>query len=261
VNALVLVIAVTLGLSVAMTGARLLQRRTRNGGWADAVWTFAHGTAGVAYALVPLGTSLTSRQVLIAPLLCVGLDRADRPGIHLLSADLRLGHSAARTANAPHAWRCFPRLSSAHPRFLSFTSGEVIISSLLPSSEMRLEKRALQIAVAVGSLVPISAGLVGVLRGPGFIDAHTAFSTDIDAHFRYLSGLLLGIGIAYLSAVPGIERRRTRFLLLGSIVVVGGFGRLLAILSAGSASPATIGALAMELLITPAITFWALRVV
>jgi hypothetical protein len=125
---------------------------------------------------------------------------------------------------------------------------------------MRLERRALQIVVAVGSLVPISAGLAGVLRGPGFIDAHTAFSTDINAHFRYLSGLLLAIGIAYMSAVPGIERSRSRFLLLGGIVVVGGFGRLLSIFAAGSASPATIAALAMELVVTPSITFWALRV-
>lgn len=124
----------------------------------------------------------------------------------------------------------------------------------------RVATRALQIGVAIGSVVPISAGGAGVIFGPALFGDRGAVSPDLDSHFRYLSGLLLAIGIAYLSAVPRIEQRRGRFLLLGSVVFVGGLARLLSVLSSGSASPAVIAALVMELVVAPALTLWQLRI-
>jgi len=47
---------------------------------------------------------------------------------------------------------------------------------------------------------------------------------------------------------------------LGGIVVLGGFGRLPSMLTMGEPSPIMIGALAMELLVTPAITLWQMRI-
>lgn len=124
----------------------------------------------------------------------------------------------------------------------------------------RIATRALQIGVAIGSLVPIGAGGAGVIFGPGLFGDRGAVSPDFDSHFRYLSGLLLAIGIAYLSAVPDIAQRRGRFLLLGSVVFVGGLARLWSVLSSGSASPAVIAALVMELVVAPALTLWQLRI-
>jgi hypothetical protein len=121
-------------------------------------------------------------------------------------------------------------------------------------------KRALQVAVAVCSLVPIAAGAGGMLLGPAFLGNSVADFPDLDSHFRYLSGLLLGIGLAYAFGVPGIERRRERFLLLGGIVVLGGLGRLSSLLSRGAPSPIMISALVMELLVTPILTLWQMRV-
>jgi hypothetical protein len=119
-------------------------------------------------------------------------------------------------------------------------------------------KRLLQIAVALCSLVPIAAGATGILMGPALVAA--AGSGDLDSHFRYLSGLLLGIGLFYATGVPGIERKRTRFLLLGGIVFVGGLGRLWSLLATGAPSPVMFGALAMELAVTPLLTLWQFRV-
>jgi len=45
--------------------------------------------------------------------------------------------------------------------------------------------RALQIAVAIGGLVPVSAGLAGIVLGPDLSGA-TAASLELDSHFRYL---------------------------------------------------------------------------
>jgi len=108
--------------------------------------------------------------------------------------------------------------------------------------------------------VPICAGAAGVFWGPAMMNGAVANGADLDSHFRYLSGLLLGIGLAYASAIPAIEKRGRRFYLLTAIVAVGGISRLLWVLSGGSLSPTTMGSLVMELLVTPALLAWQIRV-
>jgi hypothetical protein len=123
-----------------------------------------------------------------------------------------------------------------------------------------IEKQALQIAVALGSLVPIMAGIAGVLVGPRMLESVIIASGDFDSHFRYLSGLLLGIGMGYASTIPRIETHGRRFRLLTGIVLVGGLGRLLSLAVIGIPSPSMVAALVMELLVTPALAFWQWRV-
>ena len=89
---MVLIVVVTLGVSVAMAGAWLLQRLTRNAGWVDVVWTFATGAAGVAYALLARPGGPGVRQVVLAVLIAAW--------------SLRLGlHIAARTRGRPEDTR------------------------------------------------------------------------------------------------------------------------------------------------------------
>ena len=123
-----------------------------------------------------------------------------------------------------------------------------------------IEKRALQVVVAIGCLVPIGAGAAGIIFGPRMLDTGLISSADLDSHFRYLSGLLLAIGIGFASTVPAIETHRSRFRLLTAIVVVGGLGRLLSLLSIGTPSRAMTAALVMELVVTPALALWQGRV-
>jgi hypothetical protein len=49
-------------------------------------------------------------------------------------------------------------------------------------------------------------------------------------------------------------------MLLCAIVVLGGLGRLFSLIATGTPSPVMIGALMMELLVTPLITLWQLRI-
>jgi len=83
------------------------------------------------------------------------------------------------------------------------------------------EARVLKIVVAAACFVPITAGGSGALLGPAMVGIETA-SLAADSHYRYLSGLLLGIGILFLSTVLRIERSAGRFRLLALIVVIGG---------------------------------------
>jgi hypothetical protein len=121
------------------------------------------------------------------------------------------------------------------------------------------EKRLLQVAVALGSLVPISAGAAGIILGPAMVDAGMV-PPGADSHYRYLSGLLLGIGIAFATTIPVIEYRTARFRLLTAIVVIGGLGRLVSLLTRGTPDKPMLAALVMELVVTPALAVWQGRV-
>ena len=121
------------------------------------------------------------------------------------------------------------------------------------------EKRLLQRAVAIGGLVPVAAGLFGVLFGHG-VTGDRDVSVSADSHFRYLSGLLLGIGLIFWSTVPGIEEKAGRFRLLTLLVIIGGLGRLAGLLLTGIPSLYMLSSLALELVITPILCLWQTRV-
>ena len=120
------------------------------------------------------------------------------------------------------------------------------------------EKRWLQRIVVVGAIVPVAAGLFGVLFGPALTGDRTSVSAD--SHFRYLSGVLLGIGLCFWATVPRIEEKTTLFRFLTLMVVVGGLGRLIGLLLTGVPSLAMLGGLAMELVVTPLLCLWQTRV-
>ena len=82
----------------------------------------------------------------------------------------------------------------------------------------------------------------------------------LETHFRYLSGLLLGIGIAFAASIPTIERRSELFTALCLMVVVGGLARLWAIVAYNMAAAPHVFALAMELAVVPLLFVWQKRV-
>jgi hypothetical protein len=123
------------------------------------------------------------------------------------------------------------------------------------------ERRLLQIAVALASLVPLSMGTLSVLRSADVLrGVSQPLPIDLDSHFRYLSGLLLGIGIAFVAAIPTIERHGTLFRTLGFVIVIGGLARLLSLLQAGMPGPGHQFGLAMELIVVPLIVLWQARI-
>jgi steroid 5-alpha reductase family enzyme len=79
-------------LALVMGLAWLAQRRTGQGGWADAFWSFGLGAAGVGIAIVPVGGEApTKRQWLVALLI----------GLWGLRLGLHIARRAAREAEDP----------------------------------------------------------------------------------------------------------------------------------------------------------------
>ncbi len=122
----------------------------------------------------------------------------------------------------------------------------------------RRERTLLQAAVAVTCLLPLSAGTLGIVRGAAWLQAAPA--TDLDSHFRYLSGLFLVMGLGFVSCIPGIERKTGRMRLLGAMVVVGGIARLWSAAELGLPSTGHRVGLCVELIVVPLLLGWQTRV-
>jgi len=122
-----------------------------------------------------------------------------------------------------------------------------------------IERRALQLAVALACLIPIVTGLSGVLRGATMF--HLAVvPRDLDSHYRYLSGIFLMLGLAFASTVPAIERAGARFQLLGLMVISGGIARALSWAMVGAPGNGHRLGLVMELIVVPLLMLWQARV-
>lgn len=124
-----------------------------------------------------------------------------------------------------------------------------------------IERRLLQIVVAVASLVPLSMGTRSVIHGPVvLIGVAAPVPVDLDSHFRYLSGIFLAIGIAFATCVPRIEAKGRLFRLLGAFVIAGGLARLASLALVGPPGPGHRFGLVMELGIVPLLMLWQARV-
>ena len=123
---------------------------------------------------------------------------------------------------------------------------------------LSIEKRVLQVVVALACIVPLTAGPTGILRGAAWM-AHGPVAADLDSHFRYMSGIFTGVGLAFASCVPGIEFKGTRFRMLIGFVVLGGLSRALSMAEVGLPDIGNRFGLGMELLVTPLLGLWQWR--
>ena len=111
-----------------------------------------------------------------------------------------------------------------------------------------------QFCVALAGLVPVIGGALGVLHPIAGANPWAV------SHDRYLSGLLLAIGLAFWTTLPAIETKSGRFRLLTALVAIGGLSRLVGGLSGDPLSPPVAAALVMELGVTPLLCLWQARV-
>ncbi|MBE7184654.1 MAG: DUF4345 domain-containing protein [Methylobacterium mesophilicum] len=122
------------------------------------------------------------------------------------------------------------------------------------------ERGVLQGVVGVLAIVPVLAGTAGIAGGPGLVGVDPPWGVDLDSHFRFLSGVLLAMGLAWWSCVPGIEAKGERFRLLAGLTMLGGLGRLLSLGIAGAPSLGHQVGLVIELIAVPVLVIWQMRV-
>lgn len=120
------------------------------------------------------------------------------------------------------------------------------------------ERRLLQQTVATIATLAAAIGLYGILFGHALTGDRVSISAD--SHFRFLSGLLFGIGICFLSTIPSIEIKTGRFRLLTVLVMLGGIGRFIGLILTGLPSLLVLGGLFIELIVTPVLCLWQTRI-
>jgi hypothetical protein len=115
-----------------------------------------------------------------------------------------------------------------------------------------LERRLLQIAVAMVGALSVVGGFQGLMAGLGG-------NSYADSHYRYLSGILLGIGAAFWATIPDIEDKGELFRVLTLMVAIGGLARLGAALAQGG-DQGVWAAIAVEVVIVPLLCLWRERI-
>lgn len=119
-----------------------------------------------------------------------------------------------------------------------------------------VERRLLQTVVALACIVPLSVGGQSILHGPGFLGHPPVIPTDLDSHFRYISGIFFAVGIAFATCIPRIEATGSRFRLLGALVIAGGLSRIVSLVAVGVPSNGHLFGFAMELGAVPLLMLW-----
>ena len=112
----------------------------------------------------------------------------------------------------------------------------------------------LAMAIRISAIVPILAGAGGAVLGTAFLGEAALPATT--SHMRYLSGLLLALGLAAWWCAADLARRRGVFGLLCGAVVLGGLARLGGLAVDPAPAWPHLLALAMELGVVPAL-WWA----
>lgn len=140
---------------------------------------------------------------------------------------------------------------------LAFRPRTFYVQRMSPTSE----KRLLQAAVAAGGAFSLFFAGLSIARGVEVLfPGDPAVPVNLDSHFRYLSGIFLGVILAFYSCVPDIERKGSRFRLVGGLVICGGLARLAGVALSGAPGPGHLYGLGMELIVTPMLLIWQARV-
>lgn len=109
----------------------------------------------------------------------------------------------------------------------------------------------LPLAIRLASLVPILAGGAGVWLGVALLDEPGG--PAVGSHLRYLSGLLLGMGLLAFWCASDLRRRRAIFSAICGVFVLGGLARALGVALEGLPPLPHVFALGMELGVVPAL--------
>ena len=117
-----------------------------------------------------------------------------------------------------------------------------------------MERRLLQIAVAIAGLIGVVLGLTGVLFGT----LHADLSDDVvlDSYVRFGKGVLLAIGLIYWSSIPQIERHGDRIAMITLILVFGSLSRLLSLAGHGVPTLGILSNLIAGLVFVPLVWLW-----
>ena len=125
-----------------------------------------------------------------------------------------------------------------------------------------MSKRVLQIVMGLLGIIPVGAGLLGLLRGvedPRYGGGVPPILV-LDSNIRFYAGVWFGLGLVLYWLIPTIERQTVLFRALWAMIFIGGIGRLLSMTMLGWPPARTVAFTALEIVGAPLFIWWQSRV-
>jgi Domain of unknown function (DUF4345) len=121
-----------------------------------------------------------------------------------------------------------------------------------------MNKRGLQIALAVLGVIPVVTGIISMfgLSDPIYAAAGIPPNAVLDSNLRFFGGVWLGLGIALYWLIPNVERQTLLFRVLWGMIFIGGIGRLLSMLFLALPPLPFVGFTALEIVGAPLFVWW-----
>jgi hypothetical protein len=124
-----------------------------------------------------------------------------------------------------------------------------------------MSKKPLQIVTALLSLIPLLTGIAGLfgLADPLYASYGIPAAAVLDSNLRFFAGVWLGLGFAMLWLVPKIESQTVLYRVIWGAIFLGGVGRILSMLFAGSPPRPFIAFTVLEIVGAPLFVIWQSR--
>jgi hypothetical protein len=116
-------------------------------------------------------------------------------------------------------------------------------------------RRALQIALAVMSLIPFYYGIRHTITGAALYLPADQVTASIDSQFRFQSAYYMSLALIVWWLIPQIERQTFLFRIITATVFAGGLARLYSYYTIGVPTASMVGGMVLELTI-PLVVIW-----
>ena len=121
-------------------------------------------------------------------------------------------------------------------------------------------RRLFQAFLVLFGVIAIGISVAHLAIGPEAIVGGSAVNPTSDGEDRFYAGLFGCYGMALLWCVRGVERKRVYVNVLAGALLVGGIGRLIALIVVGPPDPFFVAMLVLELVLPPVMVLAAHRV-
>jgi hypothetical protein len=124
-----------------------------------------------------------------------------------------------------------------------------------------MNKRGLQIAMALLGVIPVVTGIITMfgLSDPLYASAGIPAVAVLDSNLRFFGGVWLGLGLSLYLLIPDIEKQTLLFRVLWGMIFLGGIGRLASMLFLAPPPPPFIGFTILEIVGAPFFVWWQAR--
>jgi hypothetical protein len=121
-------------------------------------------------------------------------------------------------------------------------------------------RRLFQGFLVMFGLIAIGISLAHLAVGPEAIIGGSAVNPTSDGEDRFYAGLFGCYGVALLWCARGVEHKQVYVNVLAAVLLVGGIGRLIALILVGPPDPFFVAMLVLELVLPPVMVLAAKRV-